>query len=89
MRLFEEILARAGDGGEIGHAGAKAVFLGGRCAALENVRGIFSFSEREAVFLLARGRIRVTGEGLRIARYGEGDALVAGNVRAVEYSEGE
>lgn len=89
MRLFEEILSKAGDGGEVGFAGAKAVFLGGRCAALENVRGIYAFTEEEAVFLLARGRVRVAGKGLRIARYGDGDALIEGDVRAVEFEREE
>lgn len=88
MRLFEEILSEA-DGGEIAFSGAKAVFWGGRCAALENVRGIFAFTAGEIVFELARGRVRVAGEELRIVRYGEGDALVEGKVRLIELLEGE
>ena len=89
MRLFEEILRCAGDGGEIAFGGAKAVFLGGRCAVLGNVRGIFAFTGEEIGFSLPRGRVRVAGKGLRIARYGEGDALVEGDVRAVELVEEE
>ena len=88
MRLFEEILSGA-DGGEVAFSGAKAVFLGGRCAALENVRGIFACTAGEVVFETSRGRVRVAGEDLRIARYGEGDALVEGKVRLVELLEGE
>ena len=88
MRLFEEILSGA-DGGEVASSGAKAVFLGGRCAVLENVRGIFAYTAGEVVFETSRGRVRVAGEDLRIARYGEGDALVEGKVRLVELLEGE
>ncbi len=87
MRLFEEILARAGDGGEVGFGGAKVVLLCGRCAVLENVRTVFSFSAQEIVFTLARGKVCVTGEGLVLARYGEGDALVEGDVRAAAFAE--
>ena len=53
------------------------------------MRGIFAFTAEEIVFSLARGRVRVAGKGLRIARYGEGDALVEGDVRAVELVEEE
>ena len=57
--------------------------------ALENVRGIFAYTAGEVVFETSRGRVRVAGEDLRIARYGEGDALVEGKVRLVELLEGE
>ena len=60
-----------------------------RAVMLENVRGIFAYTAGEVVFETSRGRVRVAGEDLRIARYGEGDALVEGKVRLVELLEGE
>ena len=88
MRLFGEMLSGA-DGGGIAFSGAKAGILGGRRAALENRHAIFAYTAGEVVFETSRGRVRVAGEDLRIARYGEGDALVEGKVRLVELLEGE
>ena len=87
MRLFEEILSAAGFG-EGPAGGAKAVLVGGFGGFFENVKGIASFSDTEVCLLLRRGEVRVGGRGLRIARYGEGDLLLRGEIERVELTGG-
>ena len=84
MRLFDEILTRLGADADVCFGGAKAVLLVGKCAYFENVRGIASLSAEEAVLAFAGVRLRVTGRGMTVARYGGGDLLLAGDVRGVE-----
>ena len=84
MRLFDEIVTRLGADADVCFGGAKAVLLVGKCAYFENVRGIVSLSAEEAVLAFAGVRLRVTGRGMTVARYGGGDLLLAGDVRGVE-----
>lgn len=84
MRLFDEIVTRLGADADVCFGGAKAVLLVGKCAYFENVRGIASLSAEEAVLAFAGVRLRVTGRGMTVARYGGGDLLLAGDVRGVE-----
>ena len=84
MRLFDEIVTRLGADADVCFGGAKAVLLVGKCAYFENVRGIASLSADEAVLAFAGVRLRVTGRGMTVARYGGGDLLLAGDVRGVE-----
>ena len=84
MRLFDEIVTRLGADADVCFGGAKAVLLVGKCAYFENVRGIASLSAEEAVLAFAGVRLRVTGRGMTVARYGGGDLLLAGDVRGGE-----
>ena len=86
MRLFEEILTAAGLGEELS-GGTKVVLFAGRCGYFENVKSISSFSESSVSLLLKRGEVLVEGKGLRIARYGEGDLLLVGEIARIELSE--
>lgn len=84
MRLFEEILSALGGDEEIAFGGAKVVLYAGRCAYFENVKSILSFSKEAVIIQLKKGTVCAEGEGLAVARYGEGDLLLTGNVRKIE-----
>ncbi len=88
MRLFEEILAQFGFGGDVAFFGAKFVVYEGKCAYFENVKSIASFSSERVEILLKKGQVRIEGENFSIARYGEGDLLLAGKVQKVEIGQG-
>lgn len=87
MRLFEEIFSALGLAEDVAFGGAKAVLYAGRCAYFENVKCILSFTAEEVVLQVGRGEACARGRGLRIARYGGGDLLLVGDVRAVEARE--
>ena len=80
MRLFEEILSAAGFGEELS-GGAKVVLFAGRCGYFENVKSIS--------LLLKRGEVHVEGKNLCVARYGEGDLLLKGEIERVEMLGGK
>ena len=83
MRLFEEIMSVLGPDGEVLFGGAKVVLYAGKCAYFENVKSISSFSDGELVLLLKEGTVTAEGSGFSIARYGDGDLLLKGDVRSV------
>ncbi|HIY45615.1 MAG TPA: YabP/YqfC family sporulation protein [Candidatus Borkfalkia excrementipullorum] len=88
MRLFEEILSAAGFGDELS-GGAKVVLFAGRCGYFENVKSISSFSDTAVSLLLKRGEVHVEGKNLCVARYGEGDLLLKGEIERVEMLGGK
>ena len=89
VRLFEEIVSALGPDGEALFGGAKVVLYAGKCAYFENVKSVLSFSESAAVLRLKRGTVTAEGRGLSIARYGEGDLLLKGDVRCVRAEDAE
>lgn len=84
VRIFEEILSALGIAEDVAFGGAKVVLYAGRCAYFENVQSVLSFSAEEVVLRLKRGEVRARGKDLCVARYGGGDLLLVGDVRAVE-----
>ena len=86
MRLFEEILSAAGFDEELA-GGAKVVLFAGKCGYFENVKSISAFSDTEVSLLLKRGEVHIAGRGLCVARYGEGDLLLVGEIARIELSE--
>ncbi len=83
MKLFDEIMSRLGVDEEIVFGGAKYVVFDGRCAYFENVKGIDDFSENEVKILLKKGKLKVSGNGLYIRRFIEGDLAILGEILSV------
>lgn len=88
MRLFEEILSAAGFDEELA-GGAKVVLFAGKCGYFENVKSISAFSDTEVSLLLKCGEVHIAGRGLCVARYGEGDLLLKGEIERVELAGGK
>ncbi len=89
MRLFEEIMNACGVSSDVAFGGAKFVVYAGKCACFENVKGISLLTKEEVDLLLPDCEVCVSGQGLRIARYGMGDLVLTGKVEKVEIAEGK
>lgn len=83
MKLFDEIMSRLGADEEIVFSGVKYVVFDGRCAYFENVKGIGDFTENEIQILLKKGKLKVSGNGLYIRRFIEGDLAIYGEIISV------
>ena len=53
---------------------------------VEQHRGLLAYAPEEIVLRTAAGTLRITGTGLRFLTYTAGEALITGEVTAVELS---
>ncbi len=58
--------------------------LGSGCLYAEGVRCVKSFSETEIVLGLKNSCLKVAGEGLRIEKFCDGDAVIKGRLKLFE-----
>lgn len=47
------------------------------------VKTVAEFSSERVVLIVGRGSITVAGEGLEVAKYFEGDALIKGDIKEI------
>ena len=58
--------------------------LGKRCVYAEGVRCVKSFSEEEILLGLNRGCIKISGSGMQIEKFCDGDVQIRGSVVKIE-----
>lgn len=84
MRLYNEIFKNAdGIGGE------RCVFVPSGGGYFEGVKAVGEFSERKVVLCFSGARVEVTGEGLTIKKYCDGDLELSGKIYGVVLPECE
>ena len=81
MKLLREIGSALG--AEAG-VGIQYTVIAGRGGYFQNIKRLEEFSEERIVLRGKRGGVRVEGSGLRLGRYGSGDAAVFGEIVRVE-----
>lgn len=79
MRLFEELFGGADDG----LTGVRCVWKIGGEGYFEGVKGLTKFSPVEIRLLTAQGETLVSGEGLTVKKYADGDLYIGGNIYAL------
>ena len=58
---------------------------GGRHALVEGQRGILEYSEEKIVLALKRGKITVSGSGMKLKAMNGGEVLISGRIQNVEW----
>ena len=66
------------------HTGSVQI-IGGRQALVEGQRGILEYSEERVVLALKRGKIILSGSGLRLRAMMSGEMLISGKIQTVEW----
>lgn len=87
MSLIENIAAACGMDASLVPEDYRITVFGGRSGYFEGIKGIASFAETEVVLFLKKGRLTVTGEGLSLGKFCEGDLVICGRIRKVECGE--
>ena len=64
---------------------AKLSVVGGRCALIENHRGILAYSPEQIVVSTGRGRICLNGAELRLSAMNRDELLIQGKLQSVEW----
>lgn len=59
---------------------------GGRSALVEGHRGLLEYSEERVVLALKRGKISISGAGLRLRAMNAGELVVSGRIDTVEWA---
>ncbi len=79
MNLLEQILS------ELGADTLKSfTVVPGFGGYFRSVKTVAEFSPQRVVLLLRRGAVTLEGEGLEVAKYFEGDALIRGEVKEIK-----
>lgn len=75
MKLLQQILS------EVGADTAKAyTVIPGFGGYFKSVRAVVEYSPEKIVLQIGKSQLTVTGNGLAIGKYFEGDLLVSGNI---------
>ncbi len=78
MRLYDEIFKNA-DGGAM----QRCVIVPGGGGYFEGVKSVGDFSNEKIVLFFPRLGVEITGEGLEIKKYCEGDLQLSGKISAL------
>ena len=69
------------------HGLPRLTLTGDRQLLVEQHRGLTRYSADEIVIALQRGRVRLTGQNLRLVAMDKEAVLIAGEIRGLEYIE--
>lgn len=58
---------------------------GGRCALIEDHRGIIEYSDTRVVVTTGRGKLILSGSGLKLTAMNRGELLISGKIQSVEW----
>ena len=69
------------------HGLPRLTLTGSRQMLIEQHRGLTRYSAEEIVIALQHGRVRLTGQNLRLVAMDKEAVLIAGEIRGLEYIE--
>ena len=84
MRLINEILLRLGFDENLVFDGVCYTVLDGHSAYFQNIKSINKFTPTEIELGAKKGIVRVSGSGLYVSKYSQGDLIICGKIKEVE-----
>lgn len=64
----------------------RVVISGKERMLIEQHRGLIGYARDRVIVRMEKGFMTVTGQDLTLDEYGEGDLLLSGNIRGMEFS---
>ncbi len=62
----------------------RAVLFGNNAVYFENIKSIIGFSPEQIILSVKTGEVKLSGEGLYIKKYCEGDVVICGKICSIE-----